>query len=168
MGPPRARHARRHGAAARGYGRVRSRRQVAPPLPSAARRGRRAASGRRASRPINPGLQPGSNKGLTGKGAGWDRTAPPRTLPLGMDRKAARKAYQGGPKGWEAGLTCPRGYRAVSGLPWASMGGPWMGRAIAPKPTRRDHPLQLGQVKAAHRRKGLGSRAVPEVLGRAI
>jgi hypothetical protein len=38
-----------------------------PSLTAPARRSRLGASGRRASRPFNPGLRPGSNKGLTGK-----------------------------------------------------------------------------------------------------
>ncbi len=38
-----------------------------PSLTAPARRNRLRASGRRASRPFNPGLRPGSNKGLTGK-----------------------------------------------------------------------------------------------------
>ncbi len=62
VGPPRARHARRQAAAARGCARVRSRRQAAPPLPSAARRSRQKASGRGTPRRIDP--SGGSNKEL--------------------------------------------------------------------------------------------------------
>ena len=53
--------------AARGCARVRSRRQTAPPLPSAARRGVLDGSGRGASRHSTLGLRPGSNKGLDKK-----------------------------------------------------------------------------------------------------
>ncbi len=50
--------------AARGSAWLRSRRQAAPPLPSAARRGALNRSGRGASRHSTHGLRPGSNKGL--------------------------------------------------------------------------------------------------------
>ena len=43
---------------------LRSRRQAAPPLPSAARRSALEGSGRGASRHLTHGLRPGSNKGL--------------------------------------------------------------------------------------------------------
>ncbi len=53
VGPRHARHAHRQEAAARGCAWLRSRRQAAPPLPSAVRRDCEKASGRRASHRID-------------------------------------------------------------------------------------------------------------------
>jgi len=63
VSPRHAPRAPRQAAGPRGSAWLRSRRQAPPPLTSVARRSRLKASGRRASRRIDSGFQPGSNKG---------------------------------------------------------------------------------------------------------
>jgi len=92
VGPRRARHARPEAGPARGCARLRSRRQAAPPLPSAVRRSRRVASGRGASRPIDARPPARVEQGLTRKGT--DGTGVPSLMSL---HSAWVRKPQGGP-----------------------------------------------------------------------
>ena len=120
VGPRHARHARRQGAAARGCAWLRSRRQAAPPLPSAVRRGVVEASGRGTSRAFRPfGLRPGSNKEHPEEGGRPTPGIPLRHPPLAPPAAAWPVEPPGRP------------------LRWVPEGGPYPTSRRGPDPPQR-------------------------------